>query len=131
MQSSPCTPSDLRLLGKVAYLAAKMRWQEEAETVFDALVPVVENPADVLFAWLAARCDFGDLQGACQLMARLEALNGVPADLVLMARCYLQCCGNAPEWVDTARHVVRGGPDAFGYETARAMLDEHDRRCVR
>lgn len=131
MPHPACSAADLRLLGNVAVLACKMRWQEEAETLFGALAPVVENRAEVTFAWLAARCQFGDLPGACELMARLEASGDSPADLLLMARCYLQCSGNAPEWVDTARHVVRGGPDAFGYETALAMLDEHHRRCVR
>jgi hypothetical protein len=131
MTTSPCTPADLRLLANIAYLAGKMRWQDEAESLYGALAPVVQSQPDLYFAWLAARCEFGNLDGARELMLRLEALPDAPADLVLMARCYLQCCANLPDWVDTARRVVRGGPEAFGYETARALLEEHDRRCVR
>jgi hypothetical protein len=131
MTTTAWMPSDLRLLGNIAYLATKMRWQDEGEALYGALAPVVQSQADLYFAWLAARCEFGDIEGACALMDRLERLPGAPADLLLMARCYLQCCCNAPEWVDTARRVVRGGPEHFGYDTARAMLDEHDRRCTR
>ena len=126
MTDIPCDSSHLRLLGNIAFLAVKMRWEDEAETIFGALAEVVETKADLYFAWLGARCELGDLAGASELMARLEALPDAPADRVLMARCYLQCCCNAPEWVDNARHVVRGGPDAFGYETAQAMLEEYD-----
>ena len=126
MTDIACDAPQLRLLGNIAFLAAKMRWRDEAETIYGALSDVVETKADLYFAWLAARCELGDLAGACEVMARMEILPGAPADMVLMARCYLQCCGNAPEWVDSARRVVRGGPDAFGYETALAMLEEHD-----
>jgi hypothetical protein len=126
-----CTTAELRLLGNIAFLATKMRWQDEAESIHAALAGAVESKAELCFAWLASRCELGDLDGACELMARLERLPDVKADMVLMARCYLQCCGNAPEWVDSARRVVRAGPDSFGYETARAMLEEHDLQGVR
>ena len=128
MNDIPCDSSHLRLLGNIAFLAAKMQWRDEAETIYSALSEVVETKADLYFAWLGARCELGDVAGACELMARLESLPDAPADMVLMARCYLQCCGDAPEWVDSARHVTRGGPGAFGYETAQAMLDEHNRQ---
>lgn len=128
MTGIPYDPSHLRLLGNIAFMATKMRWQDEAETIYGALEPVVETKAELYFAWLGARCEFGDMAGAFDLMARLESLPDAPADMVQMARCYLQCCIDAPEWVDTAHHVVRGGPDAFGYETAQAMLKEHDLR---
>lgn len=126
-----CYPSDVRLLGNIGFLATKMQWREEAETIYRALESSVHTKAELYFTWLSARCEFGDLDGACEVMARLESLPGVPSDMVAMARCYLQCCANAPEWVDNARRIVRAGPDAFGYETARAMLEEHDLRNVR
>jgi hypothetical protein len=126
MTDIPCDSAHLRLLGNIAFVAAKMQWQDEAEAIYGALAPVVETKVELYFAWMGARCELGDMAGACELMARLESLPDAPADMLLMARCYVQCCGNAPEWVDSARRVVQGGPDAFGYETALAMLEEHD-----
>lgn len=131
MTEMPCKPSDLRLLGNIAFLATKMHWRDEADEIYGALAPVVESKADLLFAWLGARCELNDLEGACEVMARLESLPDAPADMVLMARCYLQCCGNIPEWVENTRRLVREGPRTFGYETACAMLEEHDLRCRR
>src|SRR5438132_13847900 len=124
MTDIPCDSSHLRLLGNIAFVAAKMHWQDEAEAIYAALAPVVETKGELYFAWLGARCELGDLAGACEVMAWLESLPDAPADMVLMARCYLQCCGNAPECVDSARRVVRGGPHASGDETAAALLDE-------
>jgi len=125
MDSPVCQPSDLRLLGNIAFLAARMRWREESDRIFEALADVVETKADLLFAWMSARCETGDLPGAGEVLARMEKLPADAAEIVMMARCYFLCCCNSPEWVDIARRVTRTGPQTFGYGTASAMLTEH------
>jgi hypothetical protein len=126
MKSALCEPSDLRLLANIAFLASRMRWQEESDKIFDALADSVETKADLLFAWLSARCSTGDMSGAGAVLSRMEALPPDAAEIVMMARCYFLCCCHSPEWVEIARRVTRAGPQAFGYAAADAMLAEHE-----
>lgn len=128
MSDALCEVADLRLLGNIAFLAARMRWQEESDAIFGALVDQVQTKAELMFAWMSARCEAGDMAGAGRVLARMEALAPQAGEIVIMARCYFLCCCQSPEWVDIARHVLRAGPQAFGYETAGAMLAEHDTR---
>ena len=128
MKSAVCPPSDLRLLANVAFLAARMRWHEESDKIFDALLDVVETKADLLFTWLSARCEAGDMAGAGAVLARMDQLPPEAAEIVMMARCYFLCCCHSPEWVEIARRVTRAGPQAFGYATAGAMLAENEAR---
>ena len=118
-----CQPSDLRLLTHIGYLAMKMKWSEEGEAIYNALAEVVQSKAELYFTWLVARCEVNDMPGASELLARLQEIKA-PADMQLMARCYVECCSALPQWTATAKKIVQGGPGTFGYETACSMLDQ-------
>lgn len=123
MNQPICKPSDLRLLTHIGYVAMKMKWAEEGEAIFSALIEVVQSKVELCFTWLVARCELNDMSGASELMTRLEQLKA-PADMLLMARCYIECCSDLPAWTTTAKKIVQGGPGTFGYETACSMLDQ-------
>lgn len=121
-----CESSDLRLLANVAYLAAKMRWSDESDQLYEAIAEVTQTPAEVLFAWISARCETGDHDGARELLERLLALPQTTpeaAEMAEMAQCCVACASDAADWVNRARAIVARGPACFGYETAQAMLD--------
>jgi hypothetical protein len=123
MNQPICQPPDLRLLTHIGYLAMKMKWAEEGEAIFTALIEVVQSKVELYFTWLVARCELNNMSGASELMARLEQLKA-PADMLLMARCYIECCSDSPQWTVTAKKIVQGGPGTFGYDTACSMLDQ-------
>jgi hypothetical protein len=123
MNPSSYKPADLRLLTHIGYLAMKMKWAEEGEAIFGALIEVVQSKAELYFTWLVARCELNDMPGASELLVTLQKIEA-PADMLLMARCYVECCSDRPEWTATAKKVVQSGPGTFGYETACSMLDQ-------
>lgn len=123
--SSPlCDATDLRLLANVAFLAVKMRWQEEADEIFAAVADASATPWEVVFAWIAGRCELGDGEGAAELLERLRGLAGARVGMVPMAECCVAAACGSPQWVAQAQRIVRAGPGTFGYETAQAMLSE-------
>ena len=127
--SSPlCDSPDLRLLANVAFLAVKMRWQDEADEIFAAVADASVTPWEVVFAWLVARCDLGDGDGAADLLERLRGFDATRPGMVPMAECCVAAACGSPDWVAKAQRIVRAGPTAFGHETAQAMLSEHDAR---
>jgi hypothetical protein len=127
--SSPlCDGTDLRLLANVAFLAVKMRWQEEADEIFAAVADASATPWEVVFAWIAGRCELGDGEGAAELLERLRGCDAARAGMVPMAECCVAAACGSPEWMVLAQRIVRAGPGAFGYETAQAMLSEQGTR---
>jgi hypothetical protein len=96
MNPSNYKPADLRLLTHIGYLAMKMKWAEEGEAIFGALIEVVQSKAELYFTWLVARCELNDMPGASELLVTLQKIEA-PADMLLMARCYVECCSGPPQ----------------------------------